>query len=192
MNEVETFPIDLHSALDEARSGEQQGLAELFEFFHPRLLRYLRAREPSRADDIAANTWISVASGIGEFRGDVGNFSAWLFTIARRRLADHRRAAVRRGAAALPLAEDRRLTDSTEDDALGHMSGQMAVDFIVSALSHDQAEVVLLRVLAGLGPAEVARAMGRDEVWVRVNYHRAIARLRDRLPVSNVGLTNSV
>jgi len=192
MNELETFPIDLHTALDRARSGNGDGLADLFEFFHPRLLRYLRVREPSRADDIAADTWISVASGIATFRGDVGNFSAWLFTIGRRRLADHRRTAVRRGTAPEPLPDDGRLTESTEDDALDRMGGQVAVDFIVSTLSRDQAEVVLLRVLAGLGPAEVALAMERDEGWVRVNYHRAIGRLRDRLPVSNVGLTNSV
>jgi len=186
MKEQETYPIHLATALRCARAGSQDGLAVLFEFFHPRLLRYLNVRERGRADDIAADTWISVAAGMASFNGDLGNFSAWLFTITRRRLADHRRTAARRPTFSEPPTEDSGLTASCEDHALDEMGAQAAVDFIVAALSRDQAEVVLLRVLGGLGPAEVAQAMERDEGWVRVNYHRAIGRLRDRLPVSNL------
>ena len=54
----------------------------LFREFHPRLLRYLRAREARHADDIAGETWVAVASRIDAFEGDAGAFAGWLFTIA--------------------------------------------------------------------------------------------------------------
>ena len=47
----------------------------------------------------------------------------------------------------------------------------------IRALPQDQAEVLLLRVFAGLTATEVARLLGKRPVTVRVLQHRALARL---------------
>jgi len=62
------------------------------------------------------------------------------------------------------------------------MSAQQAVEMIVAGLSPDQAEVVLLRIVAGLGVSEVAAIMGRSPTSIRVLCHRALRHLRDRFP----------
>ena len=166
--------------LEAAKRGDEAGLSELFRIFHPRVLRYLRAREPARADDIAGETWVAVAAQIGTFEGGVGSFAAWLFTIARQRLADDRRTRARRQTNPVAEVPDGRAVSSGEDIALDHTGAQQAVDFIVRHLTRDQADVVLLRVLGDLSAREVAAVLGRDENWVRVTHHRAIARLKDR------------
>lgn len=146
------------------------------------MLRYVRARERGAADDIAGETWIAVAQRIGTFDGNVGAFVAWLFTIARQRLADRRRTEIRRAtdpAADVPEVDG---TRSPEEHALDDLGAQDAVDFIVRTLTADQADVVLLRVLGGLTAADVAALTGREEVWVRVTHHRAIRRLREAMP----------
>jgi len=83
-------------ALAAAQRGDERAAQSLFVLLQPRLLRFLVAQEPRAADDIAAEVWLAVATRITQFEGTWADFRAWFFTIARRRLADHRRTAVRR------------------------------------------------------------------------------------------------
>ena len=169
------------TAVQRARSGDRDALSELFRAFHPRLLRYLRAREPRLADDLASETWLAVAQRIEDFEGDVSAFSAWLFTIARHRLADGRRTAARRRTDPVARVGESPARHSVEDAAVDNVSAAAAVESIVRALSPDQAEVMLLRVLGDLSIEQVATVMGRDANWVGVTQHRAMKRLSDRV-----------
>jgi RNA polymerase sigma-70 factor, ECF subfamily len=168
-----------------AGNGERWALAELFRAYQPHLLRYLRNREPSMADDLASEVWVSVARGLNRFDGDEPRFRGWIFTIGKYRLIEHRRKAARRKTD--PISDDR--LDAPAETGLGvdpatlvldQMSAQEAIDRLIADLSPDQAEAVLLRVLAGLDVNEVATAMGRSAGSVRVLCHRALKRLASR------------
>ncbi|MEO5902307.1 MAG: RNA polymerase sigma factor [Ilumatobacteraceae bacterium] len=172
---------ELVDAIAAAKRGEESGLTTLFQAFHPRLLRYLRAREPRHADDIAGETWVAVAARVPGFEGDPGAFAGWLFTIAAHRLADLRRTGARRQTDPHPNPPDDRRGVSSEDVVLDELDAQGAVDLIVASLNADQSEVVLLRVLGGLSNPEIATALGRPEVWVRVTHHRAMRKLQAQL-----------
>ena len=167
-------------ALDAARHGDTAGLSVLYREFHPPLLRYLRSRERQLADDLASETWVAVAQRITAFDGDRSAFSAWLFTIARHRLADFRRTSSRRRTDTVAEVSENARDTPTEQIAIDNLSAQAAVDRIVRVLTSDQAEVIMLRVLGDLSIAQVARVMGRDVVWVGVTQHRALERLATR------------
>lgn len=162
-----------------ARRGAAWALAALYRDVHPRLLRYLRSREPYLADDLASQVWLEVAGGLDRFEGTEDGFRAWVFTIARRRLIDARRRAGRRPTD--PLGDQDLPTGSPYDDpegaAIAALDAQVAVDRIVAALTPDQADVVLLRVLGGLGVGQVADVLGKQPSAVRVLQHRALRRL---------------
>jgi RNA polymerase sigma-70 factor (ECF subfamily) len=167
------------SSLRAAQRGEAAGLSALFRTYQPRLLRYLRAREPRLADDLASETWLAVAQRLGTFEGNTSEFAAWLFTIARLRMVDARRTATRRRTD--PTADiDDTTTASTEQVAIDKLSAQDAVNLITSALTDDQAEVILLRTLGDLSVDQVAELLGHDAGWVRVTQHRATRRLAER------------
>ena len=163
--------------------GQPHAIEEVFNEVQPRLLRFLRSQEPRAADDLAAEVWLAVAGGVSRFDGDWSDFRAWVFSIARRRLADHRRTAVRRRTDVVDVQtfEHHRADDAPEDEALDKMSGQQAAALITSVLSGDQAEVLLLRVLADLDVDQVAAIMKRSPNWVRVTQHRAVRALAKRL-----------
>jgi RNA polymerase sigma-70 factor (ECF subfamily) len=55
---------------------------------------------------------------------------------------------------------------------------------LVRTLPPDQAEAVLLRVVADLTVAEVAQIMGRREGTIRVLVHRGLKRLAERIVVT--------
>jgi RNA polymerase sigma-70 factor (ECF subfamily) len=174
-----------------ARAGEHWAAEVLFIDLQPRLLRFLRSAEPRVADDLAGDVWLGIAQGIHAFEGDLAGFRSWVFTIARRRLMDHRRRAVRRATDPFEQQMFAELADDSDvaDAALDALSAQQAADLIAAVLPADQAEVLLLRVLGDLDVAHVAEVLDRTPNWVRVTQHRALRRLADHLhAVEAVGL----
>lgn len=164
--------------LDAVRKGADWAVAQLWRELHPRLLAFFRATEPGAAEDLAADVWIDVARSLHRFEGDEAAFRRFAFTIARRRLIDHRRRRFRRrtDSVSTEVFAEHAAPDDTAAAALG--SAALAV---IGRLPRDQAEIVLLRVVAGLDAAEVGRIVGKSAGAVRVAQHRALQRLAELL-----------
>ena len=178
---------DLDTALRRARDGDERGFRELWAALQPRLLRYLAVKASGVAEDVAAETWLQVVRDLARFRGDADDFRAWLFTVARNRAIDAARASTARPVVLLPeLPEAGASTGSTESaeaQALERLSTQDALR-LVATLPPDQAELVALRVIAGLDVAAVAGITGRSAGAVRVAVHRALKTLSTRVDAS--------
>ncbi len=173
--------------LEAAQQGDEGAVADLYHDLHPRLSGYLYAREPRAADDVEGEVWLAVAQGIARFSGTEESFRAWVFSIAQRRLADFRRTAMRRATAPTPAEElERPAVGRTEDIVLERISADEAVAFVTATLPRDQAEIVLLRVIAGLGVDEVSELLGKRPGTVRVMQHRALRRLQAELEKGRV------
>jgi hypothetical protein len=74
-----------------AQTGNREAIGGAYERLHPDLLRYLRAVAGAEAEDIAAQSWLDVVAAVSRFEGDEMAFRRWVFTIARRRVADSQR-----------------------------------------------------------------------------------------------------
>jgi RNA polymerase sigma-70 factor (ECF subfamily) len=170
------------AALAAAAGGDERAFAVLWRELQPAVLRYLQVLAPDAAEDLASETWIRVVAGLGRFEGDERGFRAWLFTVARHRVIDRWRRAARRPAEPVPLEalDGRPAPDDPATEVVDAFASQAAVAMIAS-LPTDQAEVVMLRVVAGLGVAEVADILGKRPGTVRVLSHRALRRLAERL-----------
>jgi len=171
---------DFHDALTAARGGDDRALAALWRELQPALLRYLRAVEPGAAEDIASDTWLEVTRRLDRFSGTERDFRGWLFTIARHRLIDARRRAARHRTAPVAWIPERPGRDDPAADVLAGLSTQASLR-LVSELPPEQAEAVLLRVMAGLDTERVARIMGKQPGNVRVLSHRGLRNLARRL-----------
>jgi RNA polymerase sigma-70 factor (ECF subfamily) len=181
-------PAEVEANLARAQAGDPDALVVLFRTYQPRLLRFLRGLEPGVADDLAGEVWLAVAVRLDRFVGSERDFRAWLFAVARNRLADHRRRVARRPRL---VAIDGELVDAVRDagrsgaddpaeQAIERLSAQAAIDALVAGLTPDQAEVVLLRIVGGLSVEEVATLTSRSPGAVRVLQHRALSRLAAR------------
>jgi RNA polymerase sigma-70 factor (ECF subfamily) len=178
------FDREFAAVLRAAGLGEERAVARLFREYQPGLVRYLRSRVPDVADDVASETWLAVASGLACFEGDADAFRAWLFTIARRRLIDQRRKAKRRPLEVVngeALAGAASTSRSPEDEVEANVAGDEAARRIAALLPAEQADVILLRVVAGLSVEEVAGLLGKRPGTVRVLQHRGLRRLADRM-----------
>jgi RNA polymerase sigma-70 factor (ECF subfamily) len=162
-----------------AQTGAEWALAALYRESHPSLLRYLRAQAPVDGEDIASQVWIEAASGLVRFSGNEADFRRWLFTIARRRLIDFRRREERRRAV-LDSLDDASVQLDPQAQSLEASETEIALKRLAS-LPPNQAEVVFLRVLAGLEVEDVAVMMDKTPGAVRVLQHRALTTLREQL-----------
>lgn len=170
---------DLQAALDCARQGDDAGFRALYRTLQPRLLRYLRIRTTDGADDVAAETWLQVVRDLHRFKGNVDDFRAWVFTVARHRAIDAARAAKARPAtvvADVSSVVEAESAPSAEAQAMERMSTEHALQ-LVATLSPEIAEMVALRVIAGLDNGTVGDIVGKSAGAVRVAVHRALGTL---------------
>src|SRR5260370_5185175 len=161
-----------------AQGGEEDVAPRLYRDAQPALLRYLKVIAPQGAEDVAGETWLHVVTGLAGFTGGEEAFRAWLFTIARHRAVDAGRARERRRS--VPLADggtgDRLTAPDTADVVLERATTRATLT-LISTLPRDQAEIIMLRVVAGLDTHAVARIVGTSPGAVRVAAHRALRRL---------------
>ena len=166
------------SLLAAAQGGNEAAFSRLWRDANPALLRYLRVIAPGAEEDVAAETWVQVVRGLRSFRGDEQAWRAWLFTTARRRAIDLARHRSRRPEAPLDDIAVAQMpgTEDSAEAALEHLSTVAAIA-LVSGLPRLQAEVILLRVVAGLDTDSVARLLRKSPGAVRVAAHRGLRRL---------------
>ncbi len=171
----------LDDALGRAQRGDEEAFAQLWRTLHPPLLRYLRSRGDLAPEDVAAETWLQVIRDLPGFRGGVQEFRAWLFTVARNRAIDQGRARAARPSIAVADPIDVTtvpLAPSAEEVAADRAATDAALR-LVGTLPPDQAEMVMLRVVAGLDVAAVAALVGKSPGAVRVAVHRALKSLSE-------------
>ena len=177
---------EFEAALVRARDGDEAAFAALYRRVQPGLLRYLRGLSVVAADDLASEAWLEVVRGLDGFEGDRQGFTAWIFTIARRKAIDRSRYEARRPTTVLtdyvsrtPLVPDAATlveqADSTD-----------AAIALVRTQPPDQAEAILLRVVAGLDIEHVAVLLGKSNGAVRVLTHRGLKRLGATLALRSV------
>lgn len=169
------------STINAAQDGDREALGAIFRAYQPALLRYIKARAAVLAEDVASQTWVSVAASIHNFRGDGEALRGWIITIGRRRLIDEFRRQGRHPEDPGDVLDI--VDDLTPEDVV--LSSAEWAQKLISELPAQQADVVLLRVIGGLSVEEVAEETGLTRANVRVLSHRGLARLEKLLTDGN-------
>ncbi|WP_329246582.1 RNA polymerase sigma factor [Actinoallomurus sp. NBC_01490] len=161
-----------------AREGDEDAFRTLYRQIHPRLLRYVRTLVGDDAEDVTSEAWLHIARDIAIFKGDINGFRGWTVTIARHRALDHLRHRKRRPVAQTPVDElpEQTAPEDTETTALNSLSTEAALA-LIARLPHDQAEIIILRVVVGLDAKTVAKIIGKRPGAVRTAAHRGLRRL---------------
>jgi RNA polymerase sigma-70 factor (ECF subfamily) len=173
---------EFDTVLSAAKDGDEDAFATLWRDLNPALLRYLRVVAPGAAEDLASEIWLEVVRALARFSGSEEGLRSWLFTIARHRAVDWRRRAARQpvNPVEVETLNERPAPDDPAAAALDALATERALA-VISELPPDQAEVVALRVIAGLDVARVAEIVGKRPGTVRVLGHRGLRRLATRL-----------
>jgi RNA polymerase sigma-70 factor (ECF subfamily) len=181
--------VDDGALLEAARRGEQAALEAFLQRYHGRVLRFglKMCQDPEDARDVAQDTLLAAARGIGRFR-EASSPSTWLYTIARSFCIKKRRRSRFAPAALVSLESDGRKAAADVPDArrdpekeLDHQRLGSALEGAIAALEPKYREVLLLRDVEGLSAAEVAEVTRLRVEAVKSRLHRARLKVRERL-----------
>lgn len=180
---------------ERAAQGDEQALGQLLDRHLPSVRAFVRAhmgpqlRARESSSDLVQSVCRELLTHQERFQhpGEHG-FEAWLYTTARRKIANRAR----------DLGRDKRDAqreigglDASAIDGLGAAYARMSspsghalrreeiaqLEAAIDQLPDEQKEVLTLAHLAGLSRAEIGAQMGKSEEAVRALLHRAKARL---------------
>jgi RNA polymerase sigma factor (sigma-70 family) len=162
------------------------GAPAAFGLFYKRRVRdvlgYMMRRtgDPEAAADLTAETFAAAIVARRRFRPDGAPAGAWLFSIARHKLADYQRRGYADERARRRLGMERRAP--TEDDrALIRVVGDDVTVSWLDDLPQDQRAAVQARVLDERSYPDIAGELGTSEAAVRMRVSRGLAALRARI-----------
>lgn len=164
--------FDLPALVEAAQQGDRSAFGPLFNKFAPALHGILLARLAGMdADDLVQDAFLTAMNQIGSLR-DPAKFGAWLLAIARNRAADVQRRA--RKSVELPPEIATRENVSARAEAERVMQ-------LIRELPEAYRETLTLRLVEGMTGAEIAAVTGLTSGSVRVNLHRGMKALKERL-----------
>lgn len=193
--EVEITELQLDAELaSRAAAGDHAAWTEIFRAHHSQIYRYVAARVPqAEAADLTADVFVSAVASIGNYARQ-GPLLAWLYGIARHRVADYHRRTRRREPfiARLPgfgrflrNGEEEPDVASPPDTRRGNDPATsiegIDLERALDRLTDDQREVIVLRHFMGLSTSEIAALLRRQPSAVYSLEARALARLRQEL-----------
>ena len=153
-----------------ARDGNRAAFGRLYDRYARMVHGILLARAPrDEVDDLVHDVFLSALRQLGSLR-DAAAFGGWLARIARNRSHDFYRA--RHEAVELPV--DLAGPGQPDAEALAALEA-------IRSLAPAYRETLILRLVEGMTGDEIAARTGLTPASVRVNLHRGMKQLREKL-----------
>lgn len=169
--EREAPQADPSAALAEAaRAGDREAFARLYGLYAPLVHGVLLARVPyGEVSDLVQDVFLVAFRKLGTLR-DCSRFGPWVAMIARNRAMDfHRRSRA-----------TEELHEGMEQAARPSAEAAEALE-IIRSLPEAYRETLVLRLVEGMTGQEIAERTGLQPASVRVNLHRGMKLLREKL-----------
>lgn len=168
---VKTAESDEASLVRAARDGDRLAFGALYDRYARVVHGIMLAHAPPQhAEDLVQDVFERALQKIGRLR-DVDAFAGWLIAIARNRIRDH----FRRGVQSEELPET-----AVPEVAVASAEAAAALAAI-RELPEAYRETLMLRLVEGMTGPEIAARVGMTPESVRVNLHRGMKMLREKL-----------
>ena len=173
----------LDRLVDEARSGDAEAFAAIFDRYHEPVYRFIASRihRPADAEDLTQLAFVKALEALPRYESRGVPFGGWLFRLARNVVIDHVR--THKETAELEQVLEHADRDRGPDEWAMTRQEIDSVRVALATLTDEHREAIALRFFAGLSAKEAAIAMGKQEGTVRGLQFRAIAALRRQLGI---------
>ena len=156
--------------IEQIKAGDEQAAEELITRYYASILRYCRwhCSSVEKAEDLTQETFYKLFKNISGYKGK-RKFKAYLHTIANRLCIDESRKSL-----SYPLEDEESIVD--ECNEILRLEDKEEVNYLLSTLSPEQREAIILRFGEQLEFHEIAKVMG-------CNMRTAQSRVRNGLKI---------
>jgi len=153
--------------------GDRDGFSRLYDLYAPLVHGILLARVPrAEVDDLVQDIFLHAFRKLHTLR-DAAAFGPWIAMIARNRAVDFHR----RSRETIEITDDVPGSDKQEARAAEILE-------LIRSLPEAYRETLVLRLVEGMTGPEIAGRTGLTAASVRVNLHRGMKLLREKLGFS--------
>ena len=158
------------------RAGDEDAAEELVRGYYPQIMRFCRWQCGSRelAEDLTQETFFKVFRSLDQYRRR-GHFKAWLFCIARSVCVDELR---KRRIEYEPDIDISEIGD--EYDGIRHVEDEDELYRLLSGLSDEQKEAIILHYMEGFSYREIGEILNIPYRTVQSRVNLAIKTLRQK------------
>jgi RNA polymerase sigma-70 factor (ECF subfamily) len=180
----------LDAVVAAAVAGDRDALRQVLEIVRPIVVRYCRARLGAAersgvsADDVAQEVCLAILTALPRYRDQGRPFLAFVYGIAAHKVADTHRAAARNLSHPVESIPERYCAETGPEQSAVESESLTRMNQLLDVLPAKQREILILRVVVGLTAEETADALGTTSGAVRVAQHRALARLKSELTLT--------
>ncbi len=156
-------------------SGDSDAFGYFYDQWAGKLYSYIyfRTSDKEFSQDTTSEVFLQAWQYVME-KKEIRNFKAFLYQVARNKIADRYRTRDRQPDLFDETLEYESTADTTEQSAeLALLRRQLRL------LKEEYREIILLRHMEGLSISEIAAVISKDENTVRVTLHRALAKLKE-------------
>ncbi len=169
-----------------AAQGDTDAFGDLYERLLDDIYRYVyyRVSNQQDAEDLTETIFLKAWQGLANYKPEGAPFVAWLYRIAHNTVVDH----YRTRKISEPLADHPYLPDERES-VEAQVFSRAEVEQLRQTLQEMtpiHQEVLVLRFINGLSPAETAAALNKSNGAIRVLQHRALKELQALMAVGNI------
>ena len=161
---------------------EAEAWDQLYDAYFPKMYRYLYVHVGDRdvAEDLAAEVFEQACRGVRRFRYRGVPLSSWLYKVAHNVMVDWQRKQKR--SREVPVAVEIAGADHSARVAVRDQLARL-----MSGLTREQRQVLMLRHIEGHSAASAGRVMGKKENAIRALEYRALASLRRTISQGEIG-----
>ena len=143
---------------------------------------YSKVGEVGQTEDLTAQVFLEALECLPGYHHD-GHFAAWLFGIARHKIADYYRSRHSEGRIEDTLRESEKKADPLT--TIIHTEEAQRISALIHQLDEHDQELLQLRVVAELNFGEIARLMNSNMEAIKKRFYRLLAHLRQQLEVGH-------
>ena len=168
---------DVVSLVSAARGGDRGAFGALYQRYARMVHAILLGRVPvGDVEDLVQDVFVRAMRQVHTLR-DVNCFGGWLATVARNRANDYHRRSVE----LVEFEEDAPNQPSVKRGSIEAEDDGTAILAAMRTLPEAYRETLIMRVVEGMTGPEIAERTGLTAGSVRVNLHRGMQMLRQKL-----------
>ena len=177
---MQSSTTDVAELIRLAKEYNQEAFTELYRMSVQPVYRYLFARVSSTdvAEDLTQEVYMAAVWGIGALRsGEESGLYAWLFQIARYKLADYMRKRYHKQETTLDEADSWEADTPSPEESAVDAEDRAEVARALGQLTDEQREVMLYKYVLEYDNQKTAQLLGKNINSVNQLHHRALASL---------------
>lgn len=159
---------------------DPEAFGYLYDNYVEKIYRFVFFKVSSKeeAEDLTSEVFLKAWDYLISEGKEVGNFTGFIFQIARNKVIDFYRTRARKQETALDPELEISMVDKNFEQVAANQELEKLLN-IIKQLKQEYQEIVLLRYVEEMSISEIARILEKSSLNVRVTLHRAGKKLKE-------------